>query len=218
MSFLDYVGVDDPWIGVNVDLVALQSIVCQVFRIPTSQCGPPIVIALERHASYARVYSFQLPLRTVVARLVAPVKPLFKTEGEVAAMNFVRSHTSLPVPTVFAYCSDSSNAVGTEWLIIAEPLDYHLVVPSPSQTMPTFTPEEFFKLVAFNGNPPTRSDFDLPNREKCVELFQSIHRLYPSSTLFGPSEPSNFYFSHGDLHDGNVLIDPKSGAITGIMS
>ncbi|KAJ3788224.1 kinase-like domain-containing protein [Lentinula aff. detonsa] len=311
MSLLDWVGVNDPWIGVNVDLVALQSIVCQVFRIPTSQCGPPIAIGLEHHARYARVYSFQLPLRAVVARLVSPVKPLFKTEGEVAAMNFVRSHTPLPVPTVFAYCSESSNPVGAEWLIMEymsgvelgeawdqlqypqkqtlarnltdvydqlfrlkadgcggiyhstrqmdnlsaarrsprwQPLslkslrllrshcnhsidngyelgplqdvsliDYRLVVPSPSQTMPTFTSEEYFKLVAFNSNPPTRSDFDLPTREKCVELFQSIHRLYPSSTLFGPSEPSNFYFSHGDLHGGNILIDPQSGAITGII-
>ncbi|KAJ3747084.1 kinase-like domain-containing protein [Lentinula detonsa] len=311
MSFFDWVGVNDPWTGVNVDLVALQSIICQVFRIPTSQCGPPIAIGLEHHTSYARVYSFQLPFRAVVARLVAPVKPLFKTEGEVAAMNFIRSHTSLPVPTVFAYCSESSNPVGAEWLIMEhmsgvelreawdqlqypqkqtlarnlidvydqlfrlkadgcggiyhssrqmdnlssarmsprwQPLsleslrllrshcnhsinngyelgplqdvslvDYRLVVPSPSQTMPTFTSEEYFKLVAFNGNPPTRSDFDLPSREKCVELFHSIHRLYPSSTLFGPSEPFNFYFSHGDLHEGNILIDPQSGAITGII-
>ena len=85
------IGVEDPWIGVSVDLVELQGIVGQVFRVPATQCGPPVAIGLQQKASYARVYSFQLPNRSVVARVVAPVKPLFKTESEVAAMDFVRS-------------------------------------------------------------------------------------------------------------------------------
>jgi hypothetical protein len=97
-------------------------------------------------------------------------------------------------------------------------LNYRLVVPSPSQTLPVFTSDEYIKLVAYNGNPTTRSDYDLPTREKCVELFQSIHNLYPKSTVLGPSaDASNFRFSHGDLHEGNILIDPKSGAITGVI-
>jgi hypothetical protein len=97
-------------------------------------------------------------------------------------------------------------------------LSYRLTVPSPSQTLPTFTSDEYVKLVAFNGNPSTRSDYDFPTREKCVQLFQGIRNLYPNSTLFGPSaDASNFRFSHGDLHDGNILIDPQSGAITGII-
>ncbi|KAJ3793056.1 hypothetical protein GGU11DRAFT_801172 [Lentinula aff. detonsa] len=248
MSLLDWVGVNDPWIGVNVDLVALQSI-------------------LRSHLLFSTSF------RAVIARLVAPVKPLFKTEGQVAVMNFVQK---------------SSNSVGTEWLIMEymsgveldeawdqlqypqkqtfarnlidvydqlfrlktrrmdnlssarrsprwQPLsleslrllrshcnhsidngyelgplqdisliDYRLVVPSPSQTMPTFTSEEYFKLVAFNGNPPTRSDFDLPTQEKCLYFVWT-------------SEPYNFYFSCGDLHEGNILIDPQSGAINGIV-
>ncbi|KDR68404.1 hypothetical protein GALMADRAFT_257096, partial [Galerina marginata CBS 339.88] len=97
-------------------------------------------------------------------------------------------------------------------------LNYRLTVPSPSQTLPVFTSDEYVKLIAFNGNPPTRSYDDLPTREKCVELFQSIYKFYPNSTVFGPSaDSSNFRFSHGDLHDGNILIDPQSGAITGII-
>ena len=60
-------------------------------NVPSAQCGPPVAIGLQQQANYARVYSFRLPSRTIVARLVAPVKPLFKTENEVAAMNFVRS-------------------------------------------------------------------------------------------------------------------------------
>ncbi|KZP03498.1 hypothetical protein FIBSPDRAFT_844921, partial [Athelia psychrophila] len=321
---VDWLGVEDPWVGVSVDLAALHSIVCEVFRVPTAQCGPPVAIGLQQQANYARVYSFQLPSRTVVARLVAPVKPLFKTESEVAAMDFVRSRTSLSVPTVFSYCSEASNPVGSEWLIMehmsgvemgeawddlqlpqkrrlaldlidlydqlfqlkadgcggiyhsvrsvddyglfatsisdlskvkhprsqrwrplspkslrllrshcSHPngdgyelgplhdislLNYRLVVPSPSQTLPVFTSNDYVKLIAFNGSPSTRSDYDLPTREKCVELFQSIHNLYSNSPVLGPSaDTSSFRFSHGDLHDGNILIDPQSGAITGII-
>jgi hypothetical protein len=87
---IDWLGVEDPWIC-SVDLVALRRIVCQVLRVPATQCGPPVAIGLQQQANYARVYSFQLPNCTVVARVVAPVKPLFKTESEVAAMDFVRS-------------------------------------------------------------------------------------------------------------------------------
>ncbi|KAF5353005.1 hypothetical protein D9757_014958 [Collybiopsis confluens] len=84
--------------------------------------------------------------------------------------------------------------------------------------MPTFSSKEYVKLVAFNGLPPTQSKYDLPTREKCVQLFESICGFYPSSSLFG-SVVGNpyFYFSHGDFHDGNILVDPESGSITGII-
>ena len=90
-SSVDLVGVDDPWAGVDLDLSALRGIVCQVFRVSTTECGPPLQIGLDQQIKYARVYSFQLPSQKIVARLVAPVKPLFKTENEIAAMNFARS-------------------------------------------------------------------------------------------------------------------------------
>ncbi|KAE9409084.1 hypothetical protein BT96DRAFT_985402 [Gymnopus androsaceus JB14] len=230
---------------------------------------------------------------TVVTRLVLPVKPLFKTENEVAAMDFVRNHTTLPIPKVYAYLSDSNNPVGVEWILMEHmsqssyevagmnsdfaqkrtlaldlvnlydqlsrlkadgcggiyhkvvnsedssmsasrslrwlslspeflralrshcnhkvtikneyklgPLNdislinYHLTIPSPSQTMPIFTSDEYVKLIAFN------------------EYLQTL----PNSTVFGPSADAHkFCFSHGDLHDRNILIDLQSGTITGII-
>ena len=94
---LDFVGVDDHWISVTVDLAALRSIVCQVLRVPATDCGPPIRVNPKsegQEQGYARVYSFQAQSRSVIARVVAPVRPLFKTEAEVAAMEFVRSRSS----------------------------------------------------------------------------------------------------------------------------
>ncbi|KAF5378921.1 hypothetical protein D9757_008726 [Collybiopsis confluens] len=307
--FNDWTGVSDPWDGVTVDLVAMQRILCQFFHIATDQCGPAIAIG-EREASYARVYSFQLPTRSVVARLVAPVRPLFKTENEVAAMDFVRRNTSLPVPIVYVYCSVASNPVGAEWLImehmrgvelagvwdrlkhsqkrtlarnladfysqlsrlkadgcggiyysvdavddsnltsrtprwIGAPLpresllllkshcnhhvgstyklgpihdlsflNYGIVMPTPSQTMPVFSSEQYIRLVGYNGNPPTRNERDSIERQKCVDLFQSIRSLYPDSSLFGPLDTDCFRFSHGDLHESNILVNPNSGEVT----
>ena len=97
-------------------------------------------------------------------------------------------------------------------------LQYPLVVPPPSQTPLVFTTADYFRLLAYNGFPSTRSSYDKPTRDKVVELFRSLHALYPHHPLFGPSaDPLIFRFCHGDLHDGNILVDPTTGKITGII-
>ncbi|KAF5311139.1 hypothetical protein D9619_008052 [Psilocybe cf. subviscida] len=287
----------EAWEGVHVDLNALREIVGQVLRVPTAFCGPPVAIQDHDFGSCGRIYSFQLPTRAVVARLVAPVKPLFKTEGEIAAMDFVRRHTTLPVPEVFSYCSEADNPVGAEWIIMEhvsgkEMSDvwdnlsltqkqrlgrdivdlhaqlsklkadgcggiYHNVqsvddfnlsrtprwrplsqrslkllreshslkdgykpspVPSPAQTLPVYSAEEYANLVANNGNPSTRSYYELFVRAKCVELLHRVTQLYPQSPVFGPTADSSGYcFTHGDLHEGNIFVDPETGALTGIV-
>jgi len=41
---------------------------------------------------------------------------------------------------------------------------------------------------------------------------------YPHHPLFGLStDPFIFHFCHGDLHHRNILIDPSTGKITGII-
>jgi len=149
---------------------------------------------------------------------------LTKSSADLSEIKHLRSPRWVPLSPEFlrmlrSHCNQSIND-GFDLGPIHDIslLNYRLNVPSPSQTLPIFTSDEYVKLVAFNGNPTTRSDYDLPTREKCVELFQSIHNLYPNSTVLGPAaDASNFRFSHGDLHEGNILIDPKSGAITGII-
>lgn len=86
---LDWIGIKDPW-TVEPDLNALHQIVCNIFRLGKADCGEPFRIGLHQHPSYARIYSLSLPGRQIIARLVAPVQPLFKTEAEVAAMDFIR--------------------------------------------------------------------------------------------------------------------------------
>ncbi|KAK3370745.1 kinase-like domain-containing protein [Lasiosphaeria ovina] len=51
-------------------------------------------------------------------RIPLPVDPFFKTESEVATMEYVRKHTTFPVPQVVAYASSASNELGYEWILM----------------------------------------------------------------------------------------------------
>ncbi|OJD28391.1 hypothetical protein ACJ73_00200 [Blastomyces percursus] len=44
--------------------------------------------------------------------------PTLTTAGEVGALEYIRKHTSIPVPRVLAWSSNNSNAVGAEYIIM----------------------------------------------------------------------------------------------------
>ena len=171
----------------------------QLFRLKADGCGGIYQSSL--------VYDYDLLAKPAsdFSRINYP-RSLRWAPLSVESLRMLRSHCNYPINN--GYELGPLNDVSL--------INYRVAVPSPSQTLPTFTSDEYVKLIAFNGNPTTRSDWDFPTREKCVQLFQSIRNLYPNSTMFGPSA-DDFRFSHGDLHEGNILIDPQSGAITGII-
>ncbi|KAF3484010.1 uncharacterized protein GIQ15_03334 [Arthroderma uncinatum] len=43
---------------------------------------------------------------------------VYTTESEVAVLKYVKQHTSVPVPEVYAWCSDPANPVGAEYIIM----------------------------------------------------------------------------------------------------
>ena len=53
-----------------------------------------------------------------IFRVTLPVYPFYKTESDVATTEIVRHFTSIPVPTIYAYDSSSSNALGLEWILM----------------------------------------------------------------------------------------------------
>ena len=181
-----------------LDLIDLYD---QLFRLKADSCGGIY------QSNLVDDYDLLAKPTSDLSRIKHPRSPRWAPLSA-ESLRMLRSHCNHPINN--GYELGPLNDISL--------LKYGVAVPSPSQTLPTFTSDEYVKLVAFNGNPSTRSDYDLPTREKCVQLFQSIHNLYPNSTVFGPSaDTSNFRFSHGDLHDRNILIDPQSGAITGII-
>ena len=112
-----------------------------------------------------------------------------------------------------SHCSHST----ANWYTIGPLNDISLVYASPLLPKHLRLPHQtidYIQLLAYNGRPTRRSDTDLPTREKCVELFESIYRLYSQSSVFGPdADRTNFRFSHTVM----IYMDPRTGAITGII-
>ncbi|GKZ34583.1 hypothetical protein AbraIFM66950_004897 [Aspergillus brasiliensis] len=56
----------------------------------------------------------------LVAKIPCPNAgaPMLTTESEVATLKFLRSHLSIPVPEVYAWCSDTTNPVGAEYILM----------------------------------------------------------------------------------------------------
>ena len=51
-------------------------------------------------------------------RVALPIGPFFKTESEVATMDYIRRNSSIPVPEVIAYASSASNELTFEWILM----------------------------------------------------------------------------------------------------
>ncbi|KIJ47733.1 hypothetical protein M422DRAFT_248739 [Sphaerobolus stellatus SS14] len=88
----------------------------------------------------------------------------------------------------------------------------------PPESCGRFTSDmEWMEAVAYFGIPGTRST-DIKTRypyDKIVELFYVARQFERKSySLLGTEI---FHFSHGDLHDAKILIDPETGAVTGLI-
>jgi hypothetical protein len=89
----------------------------------------------------------------------------------------------------------------------------------PAQFCGPFDSErQFVEAFAFLGQPSTRE----PSRylhplEMALEIFDIVAALYrqPDEQKLPLSE--TFHFSHGDLSSWNILVDPDTGAVTGVI-
>ncbi|MCJ1391601.1 hypothetical protein MMC18_004465 [Xylographa bjoerkii] len=63
----------------------------------------------DKQTGQAAEFIFRVPL---------PEDPYYKMECEVATTEFVRHFTSIPVPTIYAYDSSTSNELGLEWMLM----------------------------------------------------------------------------------------------------
>jgi serine/threonine-protein kinase RIO1 len=76
------------------------------------------------------------------------------------------------------------------------------------------------EAFAFLGRPSTRSG-DKPRLwayEKALDIYEVVTQFYWSRCSSSPKEKEVFHLAHGDLSDHNILVDPDSGAITGVLN
>jgi hypothetical protein len=97
-------------------------------------------------------------------------------------------------------------------------LDYPRQLP-PYECGPFNTKREWMEAFAFLGKPPTRKGpkSEYWAFEKTLEVFDVMMRFYRPTTPSTSHEPETFHLAHGDFSSYNVLIDPDTGAVTGII-
>ena len=88
------------------------------------------------------------------------------------------------------------------------------IVPAAS-CGPFHSERQFLEAFAYRGSPGTRSSEKIERWafEKIFEVYDVVRPLYPISSPNG----QRFHFAHGDLSVANVMLDPNTGAITGIL-
>ncbi|EJU05467.1 hypothetical protein DACRYDRAFT_113574 [Dacryopinax primogenitus] len=189
------------WWEVQPDLTALHAVLENQFRLrnPCSQVG-----RIDREeisvpdACFGIVYLYTLydsmeqQVDSIVAKLVYPWRPRWKTEGEVTSMRMLRARRTC-VPEVYCYCAEP-NPVGLEWILM--------------QHMPGERADLRF------------ADFDPKRRQHVIEqvadlvacLFSIEHRMIGSISQFSDNTSDEIVL--GPLND-LAFEDPlfKGGAI-----
>ncbi|KAH6952950.1 hypothetical protein DER45DRAFT_634481 [Fusarium avenaceum] len=111
MGFLDPVWQREPDIQVARKL-ALE-------HLPTDLFSDACISSFAQGA-FHRLYCLSSDHTTAeyLVRVALPVDLFFKTESEVATMDYIRRNSSIPVPEIIAYASSASNELTFEWILL----------------------------------------------------------------------------------------------------
>ena len=118
-------------------------------------------------------------------------------------------HPSYEVPRDVEFCIGPMNDITF--------LDY------PDQVSPEFcgpfdSEFEFLEAFAFRARPPTRQNTDYSAFEKIIQVYRTVRPLYRGFAYSLSDRPNEtFHLAHGDLSSWNILVDPATGAITGVV-
>ncbi len=110
-GFLDPTWPQEP----DIDIVRKLAVSC----LPTD-AFKHAEIAIFAQGAFHRLYciSSNLTDAKYLMRVALPVDPFYKTESEVATIEYVRKHSTMPVPRIIAYTSSASNELGYEWILM----------------------------------------------------------------------------------------------------
>ena len=96
-------GQDDVWPGATLD----QRTGCQHYSIYRAHlgCDEEVLpdVSFYAQGAFNKLYKVSTVDTTCLMRASLPFDPRYKTESEVATIEFVRQKTSLPVPRIIAF-------------------------------------------------------------------------------------------------------------------
>lgn len=162
-----------------------------------------------------------------IFRVAMPIDPWYKTESEVATMEYVRRYTSIPVPKIYAYDSSSDNKLGFEWILMekmaGKPLDdYWDIYGYEFDRFDMNTKLQIARSVAEWVHELSKLVFekigslyiDWDNPERCFKLGRLVHGEFICGERLGYRvyrgpfrDTEQFYRSVIDIQLQNVL-DP----------
>ena len=81
-----------------------------------------LTVRFLAEGSFNKVYTADTKTTSIVKsyifRVTLPVEPGDKVRNEVAALDYVKQRTTIPVPNVIACDSSSENYLGFEWILM----------------------------------------------------------------------------------------------------
>ncbi|KAK3053875.1 hypothetical protein LTR09_005155 [Extremus antarcticus] len=83
--------------------------------------GKGVKITFLTGGSFNKIYDVHVEeddIPRYIFRVSLPVDPFYKTESEVATLEYAKVHTLVPVPGVVAFDSSTENALGFEWILM----------------------------------------------------------------------------------------------------
>lgn len=78
----------------------------------------PVRVSFFAQGAFNKLFKIESPISDHLLRVSRPIYPSLKTESEVATIGFVHENTTIPVPRVVAFDSDSQNELGFEWILM----------------------------------------------------------------------------------------------------
>jgi Phosphotransferase enzyme family len=79
-----------------------------------------VEVTFLAQGAFNRLYDVKLDNEPYVMRVSLPVDPHYKTESEVALVNWVRRVTNIPVPRIVSYDSSRNNLIRFEWILMTK--------------------------------------------------------------------------------------------------
>lgn len=108
------VGWEPRW-TVEPSITAIESIARRHLEIaPNASCW----IKFLSQGAFNKLYTITTAAGSFIIRISLPVDPYNKTASEVATINFIRKHTTIPVAQIYAYDVSGDNKLKFEWILM----------------------------------------------------------------------------------------------------
>ena len=167
--------------------IDMANILSSLLRITAPKCGS--VVGVPQGYGYLQRFRFQDPSLSSISRMY------FLVDQNVDPVNIGPINDSIL-------------------------LDYPNQI-SPQLCGPFDSERQFMQVFAFMGQPPPRKGgkADYWVFEKVIEVYDAVKRLQrlPSKSRISLEEGETFHFAHCDFSDSNILINPDTGEITGMV-